>query len=89
MLDPWIIEEIKRREREERQKREERPRVEIPADEIPDQEEPKDRGYSEPENETDKSDRNDRKPESEVVIISDRGGQPGVIDGVCSFGKRR
>lgn len=30
MLDPWIIEEIRRREREERQKREERPALEMP-----------------------------------------------------------
>ena len=32
MLDPWIIEEIRRREEEERQKREERPVLEIPHD---------------------------------------------------------
>lgn len=31
MLDPWIIEEIRRREREERQKREERPAMEMPV----------------------------------------------------------
>jgi hypothetical protein len=30
MLDPWIIEEIRRREEEERQHREQRPVVEIP-----------------------------------------------------------
>ena len=30
MLDPWIIEEIRRREEEERQQREERPTLEIP-----------------------------------------------------------
>lgn len=31
MLDPWIIEEIRRREREERQRREERPGLEMPV----------------------------------------------------------
>lgn len=30
MLDPWIIEEIRRREEEERQHREERPVLELP-----------------------------------------------------------
>ena len=32
MLDPWIIEEIRRREEEERQNREQRPVVEIPLE---------------------------------------------------------
>jgi hypothetical protein len=32
MLDPWIIEEIRRREEDERQHREQRPVVEIPLD---------------------------------------------------------
>ena len=32
MLDPWIIEEIRRREEEERQQREERPVLELPLD---------------------------------------------------------
>jgi len=32
MLDPWIIEEIRRREEEERQRRDERPVLEIPLD---------------------------------------------------------
>lgn len=33
MLDPWIIEEIRRREEEERRRQEEqRPALEIPAD---------------------------------------------------------
>ena len=32
MLDPWIIEEIRRREEEERQHREQRPVLEIPMD---------------------------------------------------------
>ncbi len=35
MLDPWIIEEIRRREEEERQHREQRPAMEMPYDEIP------------------------------------------------------
>lgn len=30
MLDPWIIEEIRRREEEERHRREERPVVDVP-----------------------------------------------------------
>ncbi len=30
MLDPWIIEEIRRREEEERRNREQRPAIEIP-----------------------------------------------------------
>jgi hypothetical protein len=32
MLDPWIIEEIRRREEEERHHREQRPVVELPLD---------------------------------------------------------
>jgi hypothetical protein len=32
MLDPWIIEEIRRREEEERQHRDERPVLEIPLE---------------------------------------------------------
>ncbi len=32
MLDPWIIEEIRRREREERRYRDERPVLEIPME---------------------------------------------------------
>jgi hypothetical protein len=32
MLDPWIIEEIRRREEEERQHREQRPVLEVPLD---------------------------------------------------------
>ena len=32
MLDPWIIEEIRRREEEETRQREQRPAVEIPYD---------------------------------------------------------
>lgn len=32
MLDPWIIEEILRREREERHRENERPRVEYPLE---------------------------------------------------------
>jgi hypothetical protein len=35
MLDPWIIEEIRRREEEERQHRERRPVVEVPLDHPP------------------------------------------------------
>jgi hypothetical protein len=32
MLDPWIIEEIRRREEEERQRREEYPALELPLE---------------------------------------------------------
>jgi hypothetical protein len=32
MLDPWIIEEIRRREEEERHHRDQRPVVEVPLD---------------------------------------------------------
>jgi len=32
MLDPWIIEEIRRREEEDRQRRDERPVLEIPME---------------------------------------------------------
>lgn len=32
MLDPWIIEQIRRREEDERRRREERPSLEIPQD---------------------------------------------------------
>lgn len=32
MLDPWIIEQIRRREEEERRRREERPSLEIPLE---------------------------------------------------------
>ena len=32
MLDPWIIEEIRRREEEERQHRDERPVLELPLE---------------------------------------------------------
>jgi hypothetical protein len=40
MLDPWIIEEIRRREEEERQHREQRPVLEVPL-EIPPYQRPK------------------------------------------------
>jgi len=32
MLEPWIIEQIRRREEEERRKNEQRPQLEIPAE---------------------------------------------------------
>ncbi|HZS38460.1 MAG TPA: hypothetical protein VFF06_16610 [Polyangia bacterium] len=35
MLDPWIIEEIRRREEEERQHREQRPVLEVPLESPP------------------------------------------------------
>ncbi len=45
-LDPWIIEEIKRREEQERRKQEKQPELEIPQD--PGEEMPQDDGYHEP-----------------------------------------
>lgn len=35
MLDPWIIEEIRRREQEERRHREDQPVLEVPRDHPP------------------------------------------------------
>jgi hypothetical protein len=39
MLDPWIIEQIQRREEEERRNNEERPVLEIPLDRPPEPQE--------------------------------------------------
>ena len=57
MLEPWIIEQIRRREEEERRRREERPFLELP---LADENWPR----SEPE-ERDKRD----EPKRGVVII--------------------
>ncbi|MCS6914837.1 MAG: hypothetical protein RMK29_02140 [Myxococcales bacterium] len=35
MLDPWIIEQIRRREEEQRRYRDEQPSLEVPADNPP------------------------------------------------------
>jgi hypothetical protein len=43
MLDPWIIEQIRRREEEERRHQEERPSLELPLDRPP---EPAERSIS-------------------------------------------
>jgi hypothetical protein len=58
MLDPWIIEQIRKREDEERRHPQERPAVEMPE-------------YRRPPHEQDGHDENDRQPPSErgVVII--------------------
>ncbi len=65
MLEPWIIEQIRRREEEER-RRNERPQLELPVREIPSWEE---------RNESDERDRDrdreedDKEPKRGVVII--------------------
>lgn len=56
MLDPWIIEQIRRRE-EERRRREERPSLEMPLERPP---EPVDTGHKK---------RDDQAPERCVIII--------------------
>jgi hypothetical protein len=61
MLEPWIIEQIRRREEEERRRREERPFLELPlADENWPTQKPEDR-----EKEREKRD----EPKRGVVII--------------------
>ena len=62
MLEPWIIEQIRRRE-EEARRRNERPRLEIPIHDERWKPEP-----DRPDREEDKSD-DDDKPERGVVII--------------------
>ena len=62
MLEPWIIEQIRRRE-EEARRRDERPRLEIPIRDERWKPEP-----DRPEGEEDRSDDED-KPERGVVII--------------------
>ena len=59
MLDPWIIEEIRRREQEERRKREEQER---PVLEIP---------IHQPEHRRDHDDRDDDDEEPRGVVIVD------------------
>ena len=64
MLEPWIIEQIRRRE-EETRRRDERPRLEIP---IRDE-----RWKPDPEkDEKDEDERDEDKPERGVVIIDMR-----------------
>ena len=64
MLEPWIIEQIRRRE-EEARRRDERPRLEIP---IRDE-----RWKPDPEkDEKDEDERDEDKPERGVVIIEMR-----------------
>jgi hypothetical protein len=59
MLEPWIIEQIRRREEEER-RRSERPQLEIPRDER----------WKQPESEQDDGERdNEDEGERGVVII--------------------
>jgi hypothetical protein len=63
MLEPWIIEQIRRREEEERRKNEQRPRLELP---VPDGRWPA-RNESEEEEEDYVPDRDE--PTRGVVII--------------------
>ena len=65
MLEPWIIEQIRRRE-EEARRRNERPRLEIP---IRDE-----RWKPDPERDEKEEDQDDDKPERGVVIIEMRAG---------------
>jgi hypothetical protein len=65
MLEPWIIEQIRRREEEER-RRHERPQLEIPMSDERWRRRPDD----EPENDTDRPGEDDKEPE---------GGQRGVV----------
>jgi hypothetical protein len=65
MLEPWIIEQIRRREEEER-RRHERPQLEIPMGDEHWRRGPDD----EPDNDTDRRRDEDKEPE---------GGQRGVV----------
>jgi hypothetical protein len=65
MLEPWIIEQIRRREEEER-RRNERPRLEIPAhDRRRDPDDKDDRGKGQGDDKKDDED----TPERGVMII--------------------
>ena len=59
MLEPWIIEQIRRREEEERRRNEEHPRLELPV---------ADEGRPNRERDDERSDRDD-EPKRGVVII--------------------
>jgi hypothetical protein len=66
MLEPWIIEQIRRREEEERRREEELPRLELP---VADEGRP---GRSERERERDREserEKSDDEPQRGVVII--------------------
>ena len=69
MLEPWIIEQIRRREEEER-RRSERPQLEIPVGDEHWRRHPDD----EPENDTDR-DRREREEQDKEP----EGGQRGVV----------
>jgi hypothetical protein len=61
MLEPWIIEQIRRREEEERRRIEERPRLELPvADEV---------RPRRPDREDGRGSTEDDEPKRGVVII--------------------
>lgn len=73
MLEPWIIEQIRRRE-EEQKRRQEQPRLEIPARDDRwkrDRDEDSERDRRREEEDRDRDDRDDREPNTErgVVII--------------------
>ena len=65
MLEPWIIEQIRRREEEERRIERERPRLELPLSDIP---RGPDRERDKKENEDGEED-DEREPKRGVVII--------------------
>ena len=66
MLDPWIIEQIRRREEEER-RRNERPVLELPVSDIPRWPPQKESGEAERDRDRDR--REDDEPQRGVVII--------------------
>ena len=70
MLEPWIIEQIRRREEEER-RRNERPQLEIPMGDERWRRHPEDPSDADPDRERDdKREKRDEEPE---------GGQRGVV----------
>ena len=74
MLEPWIIEQIRRREEEER-RRNERPQLEIPTSDGPGEHwrrhnEDRDRNDRDPdERDRDRDKKDEDKPERGVMII--------------------
>jgi hypothetical protein len=71
MLEPWIIEQIRRREEEERRKNE-RPQLEIPMSDERWRRRPEERPDEDPERKRDRDDGDEHEPEGGprgVVII--------------------
>jgi hypothetical protein len=74
MLEPWIIEQIRRREEEER-RRNEQPQLEIPMGDERWRRRPDD----EPENDIDRGDRSDRNDRNKDDDKEPEGGPRGVV----------